>query len=339
MSDVWRLPPGADAKSLPKQRRFRLKPLIALVVISSLVVGGANLYVSLHKSTAVSTKDALAEFRAESAQQPHHARGPHRSARNGEARSSHSDGSEQGSSGATNGSSNTTSTNASGPTGSTVAGGATSAGNGNSGGTSKRTTESRAPTRPEEGVYTWSIDGYEDLPGVHRDLPKESHRIITYEGSGWVEHHIYSEQKEQWFHLAPSDEGVEILDVRNRVESGPVTVDKTVVYNPPAFASIWPFKLGQTWQGSWKGKTSGTYDGKTIDHGNITIDGETVEVWVTEVSMEMHGDVEGTVLTRSWIAPELALVVKQYQDSNVEAGPGHYHSEWRGQVTSLHPQR
>jgi hypothetical protein len=183
------------------------------------------------------------------------------------------------------------------------------------------------------------MDGYEDAPGVHRELPRQSHRIITYEGKGWVEHHIYSEQKEQWFHLASSPKGVTVSEVRNRVVMGPVTVDKTVTYDPPAYASVFPFEVGQTWHGSWSGKTSGDYTGKTLDHGTITIGGENVEVWITEVVMHMQGEVQGSVVTRSWVAPSLALVVKQYQDSSVDAGPGKYRSEWTGQLTSLHPQR
>ncbi|MDQ3940168.1 MAG: hypothetical protein M3238_02330, partial [Actinomycetota bacterium] len=176
--------------------------------------------------------------------------------------------------------------------------------------------------------------------GVRRDLPERSHRVITHEGeNAWLEHHIYSEQKEQWFHLGISKDGVATSKVRNRVEMGPVEVDRTVVFNPPAFVSVFPWKLGQSWKGSWSGKTSGDYTGQTIDHGTLTIDGEKVEVWVTHVVMQMRGEVEGEVITRSWVAPELRLVVKQYQRTDVVSGPGEYRSEWTGQVESIHPRR
>ncbi|HET7483019.1 MAG TPA: hypothetical protein VFK89_09175 [Actinomycetota bacterium] len=333
MSDMWSVPPGVDKKALPKRSQGWFKPALASALIIALGLGAGNLYVAMHRSTAVTTQDALAEFRAESADHPHDPRDPHRSARNGGERSTRS--------ATTGGDSSRTATHESsrsdaGSHSTTVAAGQP---RDTAGHTARQPAEEPTRTRPEAGVYTWQVDGYEDAPGVHRDLPKESHRIITYEGNGWVEHHIYSEQKEQWFHLSSSQQGVAVSEVRNRVVMGPVTVDKTVTYNPVAYATVFPLKVGQTWHGSWSGKTSGDYTGKTIDHGTMTIGGEDVEVWVTEVVMHMHGDVEGSVVTRSWVAPSLALVVKQYQDSKVDAGPGTYRSEWTGQVTSLHPQR
>jgi hypothetical protein len=193
--------------------------------------------------------------------------------------------------------------------------------------------------RPDEGVYTWTINGYEQGPGVRRELPRKSHRVINHEGKDdWVEHHIFSEQKEQWFGLTISREGGAAREVRNRVEMGPVTVDRTVVFNPVMFVSRFPYKVGQTWEGQWTGDTSGSYSGRTLDHGTLRIGGKEVEVWLTEVDMEMRGEVEGDVLTRSWVAPDYHMVVKQYQEANVRSGPGEYYSEWMGQVTSLRPR-
>jgi hypothetical protein len=120
---------------------------------------------------------------------------------------------------------------------------------------------------------------------------------------------------------------------------GPVTVDRTVTFDPFLYVSRFPMQAGQTWDGRWDGPTRGTYTGQTIDHGTLTIDGKTIEVYVTEVEMQLRGEVEGRVLTRSWVAPEYSMVVKQYQESDVKSGPGDYYSEWEGQVASLQPQR
>ena len=141
-----------------------------------------------------------------------------------------------------------------------------------------------------------------------------------------------------WFDLSASEEGVSSHSSRNHVEMGPVTVDRTVTFNPPVAVSRAPFKLGETWKGSWSGKTSGTYTARTFEHTWLTIDGERVEVWGAEVSMTMKGEVSGTVLTRTWVAPKYSLAVKQYQRTDVESG-GSYFSEWTGQTLTLKPRR
>jgi hypothetical protein len=127
--------------------------------------------------------------------------------------------------------------------------------------------------------------------------------------------------------------------VRNRVVFGPVTNDKTVVFDPMMYVSQFPFELGQRWEGEWSGKTSGEYTGRTFEHTTMTIGGEEVEVWATEVRMTMRGEIEGTNITRSWVAPEYRLVVKQYQEIEVTSGPADYYCEWTGQLVSLDPQR
>jgi hypothetical protein len=204
----------------------------------------------------------------------------------------------------------------------------------------KKAAEKNVPDTgpPREGVYTWSVEGYEQAPGVRRDLPSRSQRVITWEDNGaWTEHHIFSEQREEWFGLVVSDQGVATTDSRNRVVMGPVTADNTVVFDPPVFVSRFPFEVGQTWSGSWSGKTSGDYTGKTFEHGYMTIGDKKVEVYATEVVMHMQGEVSGTVVTKSWVAPEYRLVVKQYQNMDVQAG-ANYKSEWTGTVLSLDPQ-
>ncbi len=336
--DIWGVPPGGFEV---KPARRWIRPAIASGLVLLLGVGVGSIYASMKKSTAVSTQDAIAEFRAGSGGGDDDDAAKSKRSKDANARRQRARKKLQraGASG--------TGAVASGATeGSSAQAGTTSGGGGSAQATSKQRGfggESAAEAdigAPKEGVYSWEIDGYERGPGVERRLPKRSHRIIQHEGKNkWVEHHIYSEQKEQWFHLGMSQQGVAVSEVRNRVEMGPVEVDRTVMFDPPAFVSTFPFQVNQTWDGTWEGKTRGSYSGKTIDHGFLTIGGERVEVWVTEVHMEMSGEVEGTVITRSWVAPDYNIVVRQYQESNVESGPGSYYSEWEGQMLSLHPQR
>ena len=196
-------------------------------------------------------------------------------------------------------------------------------------------------TRPLDGVYEWAVEGYEETSGgVRRDLPRRSHRIITYgERGSWVEHHIFSDKREAWFEFDRSASEVVTHQVRNRVEFGPVEVDRTIKFDPAVVGARLPFRIDEAWSGSWKGRTEGEYSAEVFDHTFVMVEGERVEVWGTEVVMQMTGEVEGDVVSRSWFAPEYGMVVKQYQWMSVKSGPGGYETEWTGQVTSLTPAR
>jgi hypothetical protein len=333
-ADVWAAPPGGfaeGARPASLWRRARKPVAIALVVVLGL--GGVAMMQAMGESTTVSADDALAEFRSESS-------GSDAPATEGTSKSK---------------AKKVTGKGAAAAASSVAAGETDEAGTDEARADEGSTSTNAAPSsdtdqpgsepvasednRPAAGVYTWQIDGYEEAPGVNRRLPERSPRIVTHKsGNSWQEHLRFSEQREQWFELSVSPEGVSSRSVRNRVQMGPVEVDRTVVFNPPMFVNVFPMKVGRTWKGSWDGKTRGDYRGRTFEHTTVTIEGEKVEVWGSEVIMEMTGEVEGRVVTRTWVAPDYNMVVKQYQNMNVTSGPGEYHSEWTGQVMSLTPQ-
>ena len=336
-NDIWTTPPGG---AVVRRSRRRLLAPIAFGLAVTLGLGGAVAYSSMKSSTSVSTEDVLAEFQATGepssdgvARSKKDAGGTKPRDRRGdrnrgggreraESRRSHAAGSGGGDRVAAGSGNRPTTRAAAEP--------------------DRERSRSRrpaAPTPPREGVYAWQVDGYEQAPGIKRDLPARSHRVINHEGSGaWVEHHIFSEEKEQWMNLTYEPDGVTATAVRNRVEMGPVEEDNTVVYNPPVYVARVPHELGRTWKGSWEGKTSGSYTGRTFDHTTIVIQGEEIEVWASEVVMRMRGELDGTATTKSWYSPKYSMVVKQYQIVDIESGPGSYRSEWTGQVLSVTPQ-
>lgn len=333
--DIWSTPPGGLA---PAAGRSHLKSAIAFVVVAALSIGGSLMYASMKKSTAVSAEDALAEFAAANGiddepakRQPAKARatrGKQRSrtieARRGQAKERIAAAPSSSDARPARGSSRP----AAAPAGSAAPN------------NRPKPASSTGVAPPEDGVYAWSVDGYEQAPGIRRDLPSRSHRVITHEGKdAWSEHHIFSEEREQWMNLSVSPEGVMARSVRNRVEMGPVEVDNTVVFDPVMFVARYPSKVGQTWRGSWSGDTSGSYTARTFEKTTVVIEGEPIEVYASEVVMDMRGEVEGRVITRSWYSLQHRMVVKQYQKLDVTSRPGDYRSEWTGQVLSLQPQK
>lgn len=333
MRDIWGVPPGGFEATTKKKRPW-LRATIAGTLVLSLGIGGGMMVSSMNRSTGVSTESALAEFRSQGgssqvADSDDIAGKRPKADPRGRKKSRSTD--RNVGAGSSGGSTTVDSASEQQVENETSRTGRS--------GRDAQTAAASNISPPAEGVYTWTIDGYEEAPGVHRRFPKRSNRIITHEGgNNWTEHHIFSEQTEEWFGLGMSKKGVFTRQVRNRVEMGPVTVDKTVVYDPVMFVSHFPTDVGETWDGSWEGKTSGEYKAKCFETGFLTIGGEKVEVFATEVFMRMRGDIEGTVTVRSWVSPEHRLVVKQYQESRVQTGPGEYHSEWTGQLNSLHPQ-
>lgn len=327
MRDIWAVPPGGSvAEVRASTGKSHFKAFVAGGLIILLGLGGGGLLRWMKQSTPVSTETALEEFRTQSAEV----------ADTGTTESGTTDKKQNATKHRTKKVSKGRAAPPTRPTDRQQAAASTPA----RGDSSRERVAAASPSRPEDGVYTWNVEGYEQTPGTRRELPERSSRVITYDEKGaWTEHHIFSQQKEQWFGIKISEEGVATTDVRNRVVMGPVTVDKTVVFNPPMFVNRFPMKVGNTWSGEWSGKTSGEYTAKTLDRTTLVIGGERVEVVLTEVSMQMRGEVEGTSFVRSWVAPDYSLVVKQYQETNVTSGPADYYCEWSGQVTSLHPQR
>ena len=333
--DIWTAPPGGLP---PAARRSHLKSGIAFAVVVALSIGGSLMYASMKRSTAVSAEDALAEFTAsnEAANEKTKRRpkSPARPDRKDQAPEPGGDPRTKSAS-TVNAPSERSAPSARADS-KPLSGSAPAAAPRKE----RRNATHNEPSPPEDGVYAWSVDGYEQAPGVRRDLPSRSHRVITHTGAkSWTEHHIFSEQREQWMDMSVSPDGVMAHSVRNRVEMGPVEVDNTIVFDPVMFVARYPSEVGQTWRGSWSGKTSGSYTARTFEKTTVVVEGQEIEVYASEVVMDMRGEVEGRAITRSWYSVGHRMVVKQYQKMDVTSGPGEYRSEWTGQVLSLQPQK
>ena len=217
-----------------------------------------------------------------------------------------------------------------------------------------RTTKSRRPSpspvlsakgghslkAPEPGVYSWDTEGWEkvdDFPT--REYPSESQRIVESSGRSWTNHHIFSSEHEEWFPLAISETGVRCSYFRMKLKVGPVTEDQTIEFATPVRFSVFPQKVGQTWEGSWEGDTSGTYTGKTLEHSTQRIGSEDVETWAVEIKMQMEGEVSGTVDVRLWISPKYRFTTKEIYKLDHRSGGHRYRTESTITLQSVTPQR
>jgi len=192
---------------------------------------------------------------------------------------------------------------------------------------------------PQPGVYSFQTQGYEDIEGLRRDLPSESQRIVTRDdATTWTYHHIFSDQKEEWYRVTLSDRGIYLLSLRSRVSFGPFNDDTAIRFNPPLLFVKLPFKLGQQWQGTWSGNTSGTYTGHILDQTTIQVGSEDVEAWECEIQAHLQGDIQGQSTIRIWLSPKYGLSVKEYFDEMEQKGFESYHSQGTMAVASVHPR-
>ena len=197
----------------------------------------------------------------------------------------------------------------------------------------------RYPTTPDEGVYSWATDGWEEASGIRRQFPKESQRIITASnGSSWKQHHYFSEEREIWSEFVITDKGAHMAMQRNRAKFGPVTNVSTVDFSPPMLVGLPDPTVGDTWNGKWDGKTYGSYVGRIADRGRMTIGGESLEVWVYELRIELKGELEGTVLAEVTFSPKYALTVQEHYRQELESDKGPYRAEWKMTLKSTTPQ-
>ena len=195
------------------------------------------------------------------------------------------------------------------------------------------------PTTPDEGVYSWATEGWEEAAGIRRDFPKESQRIITAsDGDSYKQHHYFSEEREIWSEFVTSDKGMHMASQRNRAKFGPVTNDSTIDFSPPMLVGLANPQVGQTWSGRWQGRTSGTYQARIFDHGKMTIGGESLEVWGYELRIEMRGELDGSVHARIMYSPEHALTVQEHYTQDIQSERGRYQAEWQMTLKSTTPQ-
>lgn len=193
---------------------------------------------------------------------------------------------------------------------------------------------------PEEGVYSWATEGWEEAAGIRRQFPEESQRIITASnGESWKQHHYFSEEREIWSEFVISKQGAHMASQRNRAKFGPVTNDSTVDFSPPMLVGTSDLVVGDTWNGTWEGKTHGSYSGRISGHGEMNIDGKTVEVYAIDLRIELKGELNGTVIAQIRLAPKYALTVYEHYTQDLQTDRGRYRAEWEMTIKSVVPQR
>jgi hypothetical protein len=197
---------------------------------------------------------------------------------------------------------------------------------------------SQAP--PEAGVYTYRTQGWEEGASIRRDLPETSQRIVRHAGPRtWSNEHIYSNEHEERFDITVTEQGLFSSYTNTEIAFGPFSTDHTLLMDPSMRVGVIPLRLDQRWQGEWSGPTSGSYQGRTVEHTTLVIGGEALEVWGVQLDITLRGEINGTVRSKVWISPRLRMPVKEFYDQQASTARGSYRGTWTITLTDIAPKR
>ena len=315
-------------------KKFNWRKAIAILATTAVVVGALGFfgYRWFTTSTPVSRDRALDMFEQESA-------AGEKAAGNSKANApSTKDTKEKSASSKSTDKSSGSGGDGSSPSTAAVAAGSES--QSSSAGTQKQANPDYGRSTPEEGVYSWATDGWEEAAGIRREFPEESQRIITAsDGDSWKQHHYFSEEREIWSVFVRTDQGAHVASQRNRAKFGPVTNDSTVHFDPPMLVGPSDLQVGATWNGKWDGKTYGSYSARISGHGEMNIGGKVVEFYEFDYRMELKGELDGTVIAKVRLAPKYALTVYEHYTQDLQSQRGRYRADWEMTVKSVVPQR
>lgn len=199
---------------------------------------------------------------------------------------------------------------------------------------------------PAEGVYSYRGNGREQLGPWKRDFFPTSHRLITREDENtWLEHHIFSDEREFWSRISTDVHERKAHSQRHYIEVGPYAVEKELRFAPPLVSAMLPPATGHTWNGRFDATTNdgedvrGTYSGRTFEERVWNVGGVDVRVWGVDVQVHLRGDISGEVRVKRWFSPGLGLNVREDYHTDVDLGAGlTYHADWSVTLQSVTPR-
>lgn len=199
----------------------------------------------------------------------------------------------------------------------------------------------------EEGVYTFLTEGYEwtsALGGARHDYPKETASTVRHGECGWIER--WQPLRERWDESlgCPEPGGFALRRFTTYHEF--FQRGATYVYECPAGSIVWPRDAapGHRWQWSCSGdggsiKTESVYRGVE----RIVIGGTTIEVDRVHYESVITGDNEATMVQDRWLHRDTGLVVQIHAaltgDVTSPFGRVRYEEHYRRTLKSLTPQR
>lgn len=191
---------------------------------------------------------------------------------------------------------------------------------------------------PPPGIYSWETKGTEQGMLLERVLPESSYSHLRATEAGWTMDHIYSGEHREWLDMTSAPDGMFLNGLRTKVAFGPLDPSPSLDFDAPVRLTMSPAEAGQRWTGEWHGRTSGSYEGRTVEQSKLTLGAEEIDAWQVEVVLKLTGEAEGTIRMNLWVAPGTGMIVRGAHERDVRASSGSYSARWTDQLLSMRPE-
>ena len=197
---------------------------------------------------------------------------------------------------------------------------------------------------PAAGSYSFAQSGYEEFCDSagrcdKEPLPSRQPTKVSYESRTGSSAMVVSEQEASnsrvartWTKFTPSGAHITKLYVRF-VYSG-FRFERTYVPEPAVEALRFPFTSGESWSGSWKASTSGTYDVQVGDRGQMKVGGKTITVYPVDTTTTFKGDFEGKSRITAYFDVDTKAIVATDGVLNVTSQFGRYTTVFETKLAS-----
>ena len=197
---------------------------------------------------------------------------------------------------------------------------------------------------PAAGTYSYAQSGYEEFCDSagrceKEKLPARQPVSLSYEKRSGSTATVVTEQQASgsrvartWTKYAPS--GAHITKVYVRMEYSGFRFERTYVPEPPVEAFRFPFRTGESWSGSWRASTSGSYSVEVGDAKKTEVGGRGVTAYRIDTTTEFRGDFEGKSRVTAYYDYDTKALIAADGVLNVTSQFGRYTTVFETQLTS-----
>jgi hypothetical protein len=196
-----------------------------------------------------------------------------------------------------------------------------------------------SPATP--GTYHYRQSGTTTEGAKSSDVPAEGRLVVAGAGadhSQVMTRYVRDSDPPEETTFVFRDGGVFLRRFVVKTGLGGASFDFACDFAPEVPAPPWPAKAGATISASGNcGTFTAKVTGKISGAEETQLDGKALKVWVVELTLDLSGQVTGTVHEVDRFAPALSLSVRSNRDMDIQYGFSRYKTSVASVLESGHP--